>query len=480
MIKMINGHFFTEKGYIDHLYINDLGIIVDELKGDYEIVDMKGAYMYPAFIDCHLHLLGYGQHLLKLSLEDIHKKEDILSYVKSFLHLETLFFESYKPIGITKHDLDKISKDTFIYLRHTDFHGLTVNSSVLEHVGIISETGILLENEATLVMQSIPKHSKDTLETFLEKAYETLLSFGVVSGHSDDLYYFNGFEETTDVFLEVSKRIPFFSHLLIHNKTLKDYKISNKRDQLNPYVSLGAVKMFYDGTTTSKTALMTTPYIDDTYGEYIQTREVFESLVRDARSVGLAVAVHVIGDKGLLEVSEVLKAYPVKKGLFDRVIHASYANKEAIHNLKEIDVFLDLQPQFVTTDFPETLKEFKIEPHLMFPFKTYHVQGLHYGLSSDAPVEIPNPLLGMYAAITRKNDYGTYQENERLTRLEALMGYTKHAWMLTHDQGGTLETGQLGNLVVFEEDILTCDIKRLKTLKVLKTYIKGMCVYKKT
>jgi predicted amidohydrolase YtcJ len=238
--------------------------------------------------------------------------------------------------------------------------------------------------------------------------------------------------------------------------------------------------MFYDGTTTSKTALMTTPYIDDTYGEYIQTREVFESLVRDARSVGLAVAVHVIGDKGLLEVSEVLKAYPVKKGLFDRVIHASYANKEAIHNLKEIDVFLDLQPQFVTTDFPETLKEFKIEPHLMFPFKTYHVQGLHYGLSSDAPVEIPNPLLGMYAAITRKNDYGTYQENERLTRLEALMGYTKHAWMLTHDQGGTLETGQLGNLVVFEEDILTCDIKRLKTLKVLKTYIKGMCVYEKT
>jgi predicted amidohydrolase YtcJ len=60
------------------------------------------------------------------------------------------------------------------------------------------------------------------------------------------------------------------------------------------------------------------------------------------------------------------------------------------------------------------------------------------------------------------------------------MGYTKHAWMLTHDQGGTLETGQLGNLVVFEEDILTCDIERLKTLKVLKTYIKGMCVYKKT
>jgi predicted amidohydrolase YtcJ len=480
MIKMIHGHFFTETGYKDHLYINDIGVIVDEIKGDYKTMDMNNAFIYPAFIDCHLHLLGYGQHLLKRSLEHIHDKKSVLKYIKGFLHKETLFFESYKPMGITKDDLDSISTDVSIYLRHSDFHGLTVNSKVLKDVSMTSETGILLENDATRVMQSIPKHRKETLETFLEEAYKTLLSYGVVSGHSDDLYYFNGFEDTTDVFLNVSTRIPFYAHLLIHNKTLKDYKTSMKRDQLNTYVSLGAVKMFYDGTTTSKTALMTTPYHDDTMGEYIQKREVFESLVKEARSLDLAVAVHVIGDKGLLEVSEVLKTYPVKKGLMDRVIHASYANDEAIKILKTLDVFLDLQPQFVTTDFPDTLKLFKTTPPYIFPFKSYDRHGLKYGLSSDAPVEIPNPLFGMYSAITRKNTYGTYQEHERLTRLEALLGYTKHAWVLTNDQAGTLSSGQLANLVVFKEDLLTCDIEALKTMRVLETFIKGQSVYKKT
>jgi predicted amidohydrolase YtcJ len=215
-------------------------------------------------------------------------------------------------------------------------------------------------------------------------------------------------------------------------------------------------------------------------GEYIQKREVFESLVKEARSLDLAVAVHVIGDKGLLEVSEVLKTYPVKKGLMDRVIHASYANDETIKILKTLDVFLDLQPQFVTTDFPYTLKLFKITPPYIFPFKTYDRHGLKYGLSSDAPVEIPNPLFGMYSAITRKNAYGTYQEHERLTRLEALLGYTKHAWLLTNDQAGTLSSGQLANLVVFKEDLLTCDIEAFKTMPVLETYIKGQSVYKKT
>jgi predicted amidohydrolase YtcJ len=480
MIKMVNGIFFTEHGFKDHLYIDDLGFIVEDVSGDCETIDMQKAYIYPAFVDCHLHLLGYGQHLLKLSLENEHTKEDIIAVIKLHMDLDTIFFESYKPVGITKDELDGISKDKHIYLRHTDFHGLTVNSKVLNDLGMSSETGILLEEEATRVMQSIPKHSKETLITFLEKAYERLLSFGVVSGHSDDLFYFNGFEDTIDVFLDVSTRTPFYAHLLVHNKTLCDYQTSNKRDQLNDCVSLGAVKMFYDGTTTSKTALMTTPYIDNSYGEVIQTHEDFIQLVVNARTLDLAVAVHVIGDRGLLEVAKVLLDYPVKKGLYDRVIHASYANQEAIDILKKLDVFLDLQPQFVTTDFPETLKQFHTLPTCIFPFKTYHDSELHYGLSSDAPVEIPNPLLGMYASITRKNEHGTYQEHERLTRLQALLGYTKHAWMLTHDTAGTLEVGQFANLVVFKHDLLTCDIERLKTLKVEQTYIKGKIVYKNT
>ncbi len=78
---------------------------------------------------------------------------------------------------------------------------------------------------------------------------------------------------------------------------------------------------------------------DDTYGMRITSKETFKTQLRQARNANMAVAIHVIGDQGLLEVAEILRDIPVKKGLFDRVIHASYANQEAIHILKTLDVF---------------------------------------------------------------------------------------------------------------------------------------------
>jgi predicted amidohydrolase YtcJ len=480
MIRLFNGNFYINQAFKKEIYINDHGIITEASEHVTRSVDMNGQFIYPGFIDCHLHIMGYGQHLSRLTVEHIYEKEAVLRFISQHVVKPYTYIESYHPIGITRHELDLLSQDTPIYLRHADFHGMTVNSVVLKVLNIESETGILLEDDATFVLQSIPKQSKEVIKLYIKKAYEALHAFGIVSGQSDDLYYFNGFEETTDAFLEVSKEIPFYAHLLVHHKTLKDYELSNKRDVLNTFISLGAVKMFYDGTTTSRTALMNVTYDDGTYGVRIQDRLHFESLVMASRALSLPVAVHVIGDLGLKEVAEILKKYPVKKGLYDRVIHASYCHQAALDILKEIDVFLDLQPQFITTDFPHTFKLFQTLPDMIFPFKTYHDAGLNYGLSSDAPVEIPNPLLGIHAAVTRTNKQGTYQIEQSLTRIQAFEGYTKHAWKLTKDRAGTLDTGMLANLVVFDHDILSCPIDDLLTMKVKETWVKGICVYKNT
>lgn len=480
MQTWINGRFHVMDGKIkDTLYISDRGYLLEKPDGTPSTVrDLQGANVYPAFIDCHLHLMGYGQHLSRGHVKGLTSKKDILTYIKAHLNHPVTYIEGYAPCGITKDDLDAISTTTRIYLRHEDYHGMTVNSKSLSIININSENGILLENDGNKALDSIEKNTHEGLVSFLKKAYETLYQYGVIGGHSDDLYYFNGYYKTLKAFEEASKTHPFYAHLLMHHKTIQDYEVYGNFLVGHPFIELGAVKMFYDGTTGSKTALMKHPYVSSGNGERVNNKETFISYVKKARALDLAVAVHVIGDLGLEEVSDILHTYPVKKGLKDRIIHASYGSSKAYEALQNLDVFLDLQPQFLTSDLPDVLSSFQVEPEGVFPFNTYDNKGLHYGLSSDAPVEIPNPILGMYAAIFRRVDGKIYHPQERLTRMKALLGYTTHAWQLTNQKGGYLKPGYQAHMVMTNKDILTTPQEDFLSIKVLETYLKGQLVYR--
>ena len=481
MTRFYNGTFYTMQSMetVDELFVNDEGIIVekpDQLTSTIQSIDMQGQCVYPAFIDCHLHLMGYGQFLSRLHAKGIQSKDALLQLVTKHRQESMIYIEHYKPsLHIVKEDLDAISKEVPIYLRHEDYHGMTLNSKSLEIMNFYAADGILKEEDATRALQSIPKHSIDTLTTFLLKAYRQLNQYGIIGGHSDDLYYFNGYHVTLQAFFNASQQHPFYNHLLVHHKTLHDHLKAPITQ--TKYVELGAVKMFYDGTTGSKTALMSTPYHDDTFGMRIVDPQVFKDQVRKARAADMPVAIHVIGDQGLLEVAEILREIPVKKGLYDRVIHGSYANKEAIDILKTIDVFLDIQPQFLTTDLPHTLDMFKQEPKMVFPFKTYHDEHILYGYSSDAPVEDPNPLLGIYAAVTRFIGH-RYQEHQQMSRYDAIKAYTTHAWILSNERGGYLTPTYPAHFVTFKEDLFNVDIESLKTLPVNQTWMLGKNIYK--
>lgn len=119
----------------------------------------------------------------------------------------------------SKADLDVISNDIPIYLRHEDYHGMTLNSKALEIMDFMSEDGILKEEDATKALQSIPKHEIETLTSFLLKAYHQLNKYGIIGGHSDDLYYFNGYHDTLKAFLMRVKNIHFiiiYLYIIVH------------------------------------------------------------------------------------------------------------------------------------------------------------------------------------------------------------------------------------------------------------------------
>jgi predicted amidohydrolase YtcJ len=474
-----SGHFYrsviTENGFITD-FDNDT-LVVDR------VIDCEGACVFPGFVDAHLHILGYGERLSIPNVKHLQDKIDILAFVKNHFEGKPLLVQGYSEVGITASDLDAISPIVPIALRHIDYHGATVNSAKLKQINIVSPTGVLKEQEANQAIYSFPKYPISELTSMIKKAFSHLHAFGVTGGHSDDLYYFNGFFDTVEAFEVALKSIPFRTHLLMHHKTIDDF-MTSKRPWLDqhPYLQLGAVKMFYDGTLTSMTALMAQPYQDGTYGERIDSLMDWENRLKKIRSLGLPVAIHVIGDQGLDDVANSLIKFPVKSGLHDRIIHGSFAKPETLNKLKKLSMIIDVQPQFLISDFPHGLKLFQIPPQLIYPWKTYLNHSLIICGSSDAPVEIPNPLIGIYHAVFRQSDEQSpiIGAEERLSMFEAIALYTTLANVPTyHKNRGLLEKGFIADMTMLSHDPFTLPQNQWNDLHVTQTIIDDKQVYKK-
>lgn len=474
------GHFYrsliTENGYITECDGNP------SQKVD-RVVDCLGAFVFPGFVDAHLHLLGYGERLTLPNVKHCQGKKEVLTYIREVFQGKPLLVQGYEEIGITSSDLDTISTTMPIVLRHSDYHGATVNRAKLNELGITSKDGILKEEAANQAVYSFPKHSIETLSVMIQNAYKTLHAFGLTGGHSDDLFYFNGFFDTIQAFEIALKTSRFRTHLLMHHQTIDDFILS-RRPWLNQTqdLQLGAVKMFYDGTLTSKTALMSIPFRDGSFGQRIDAPLTWENRLQKMRNLGLPVAIHVIGDQGLDEVANSLLKFPVKSGLHDRIIHASFAQPKTIATLKKMSVILDIQPQFLTSDFPKGFALFSQPPQLIYPWKTYRSAGLTLCGSSDAPVETPNPLLGIFQAVYRQADPTSVVigETERLSMFEAISLYTSLANVPTYETNrGVLQEGNVADFTMLNRNPFTISKEAWNELHVTQTVIDDHQVYRK-
>lgn len=446
-----------------------------------ETIDLKGTHVYPGFVDAHLHLIGYGRKLTRHNLENSFNKKAVLRTIQSLFKDEPLFVEGYHDLGITKNELDLITTDYPIMIRHNDYHSLTVNSYVLRQINRLDSNGILLESESQPAIDAWPPFTKEQLKKMLHQAISSLYQYGITGGHSDDLAYFNDFEETLAIINETVLEMPFRAHLLVHHQTLDDYVQAKKTflDQ-HQYLQLGAVKIFYDGTFSSQSALLKTDYPNtNQHGQRVQTKAQMIQLIKKIRSLDLPVAIHTIGDLALNEVMDLLEEHPPKTGLHDRIIHASLVDQYAYQRLAKLPVVLDVQPQFITSDFPWMLP-YVHQDSKAYPFRTLLKHGITLAGSSDAPVEAPNPLLGMHAAITRQSAHNrkTYYPEERLSRFEALQLYTKGANVPTyHHNRGLLEIGYIADFSIFKKDLLQMHLSNYKNKLIYATVINEKIVY---
>ncbi len=507
----------TEGATVDAVLVSDDHIekigTYDQLKqfADKEI-NLQGASMYPGLVDSHMHMIGHGEKLMRVDLSIIESSEEmreqLIESTKDLKKDDWFIGEGWNENNFAdrkifhRDELDEISLSPML-LKRVCRHAILANSSALALAGITKDspdpeggvivrdaagepTGYLLDAAQDLVANQVPEVSVNYLTRALKKSVDHLLSLGLTGAHTEDMGYYGHYSRPLAAFKNViCGDVKFRAHLLRAHSAFEE--MMENASYLEPFVDPGPMKIFADGSIGGRTALLSKPYNDDpsTIGVAIQSDEELKRLVSIARKHGEAVAIHVIGDLGLEMALDAIEAHPVPKGKRDRLIHVMVVREDLVRRMQQIDVALDLQPSFVTSDFPwvvERLGENRLE--WSYVWKKLLNHGLICAGGSDAPIEEADPRLGIYAAVTRRKPYDTHEgflPEEKLTRFEAIQLYTigSAAAIGKENQRGLIHEGFDADFTIFNRDLFLGNEEQLLEAEPVMTVVAGEIMYQK-
>jgi len=211
--------------------------------------------------------------------------------------------------------------------------------------------------------------------------------------------------------------------------------------------------------------------------------EELVSLINEIHDAGWQMGIHAIGDAAIELVVDTLADTLTRSPRED---HRNYLNHfsmrpsdETMVKMAEHGIHITQQPNFTYTlegRYVANLDGWRLEHNN--PIRSPMDHGIHVAISSDIlPI---GPLVGIYAAVTRKGMSGrVFAADEAITIEEAVQGYTiKGAYInFEEDIKGSLEPGKLADMIVLSDDILTIDPEEIMNIEIEQTWVDGKLVY---
>ena len=487
---------------------------LQDYKGEQtEVIDAKGGFITPGFIDSHVHFIGGGSGLLSVDLRDASTPEEFTKRIADYA--KQMEPGTWIKDGNWDHTLwggelpkkewiDEYTKENPVIVYRLDGHMILANSLAMEIAGIDKNTpdieggeivrnadgtptGILKDNAMNLLFEKIPPMTQTEKEKAFKAAMNYFLSNGVTSVHDVD-----GLSEGYGSY-ETAKQLRESGDLSIRiyaAKPLSEWKALEAMErQDDKWIKTGGLKGFVDGSLGSHTAAFKDVYTDKPTdkGFFVNTPEDLYQWISGADNANLQVMVHAIGDSAitsLLNIYErVIKEHGVKDRRF-RIEHAQHIAPEDIKRFAELNVIPSMQPYHAIDDgrwAEAIIGSERIKT--TYAFKSLWDANATLAFGSDWPVAPATPLEGIYAAVTRrtlddKNSDG-WVPQQKITVDQALTAYTKNAAYAAFEEGlkGTLEPGKLADFVMISEDLTMVDPVNIRDLKILATYVGGKKVF---
>ncbi len=540
MKLLYNANIHTLDGLLSHasailiaggriIAVGDRDKLESLAHGKVEKQDMGGRTILPGLTDAHIHIQHYALGLARVDCEAKTKAECLRRVAERVSHTKPGEWVlghgwnqnewlSPSPSGRgargegewpTASELDAVAPNNPVYLTAKSLHAALANSFALKLANITRDssdpkdgaiqrdakgqvTGVLLETAMGLVADAIPETAINDIEQAIEKAQPVLWKMGITGIHDfdrrDSFMALQSLRAGNKLKLRVNKNIPVESVVQANELGLR----TGFGDE---WLWIGSVKAFMDGALGPRTAAMFRPYENEPENKGILNMDgegLFE-YCRKAADVGLSMTVHAIGDRAnheVLDAYEQLRQYETQKGLphlRHRIEHVQVLHPDDAPRLAKLNVIASMQPIHAPSDMFAADRFWGDRSALAYAWRTQLNYGAPLAFGSDAPVESPNPFLGLHAAVTRQRADGSpcaegWYPEQKLTLAEALSAYTLGAAYAANVEHrlGKLAENYLADLIVLDLDPFQMEPNDLLTMNAAATMINGEWVYNST
>ncbi|WP_028101988.1 amidohydrolase [Pseudoduganella violaceinigra] len=484
----------------------------------FQRIDVQGRTVLPGLIDAHGHVFGLGAVATSADLYSPASLAAAQQAVAAFALANPQrawvigkgWNQEMWKLGRFPNaaELDAAVGERPAAMERIDGHALWVNSKALQAAGITratpdpqggkierdadgNATGILVDTAMDYVYTILPKPTEAEARAMLDGALGMLASVGLTSVHdagidagADRLFraYADQGKLTTRVYAMIGDVGPDFEQLS-QNGPLASYAAD--------HYALAAVKLYADGALGSRGAALLQPYSDapHTRGLLFHSDAAIRARMEKAMKAGYQVNVHAIGDAGNQQIldsfAQLGKLYPLA-GRRHRIEHAQVVQLSDIPRFRQLAIVPSMQPTHATSD--QNMAEQRVGAQRLrgaYAWRSFLRQGSRIACGSDFPIESPNPLQGIHAAVTRQDmrqvPAGGWHPEQAMTRTEALRCFTLDAAWAAHQERalGTLERGKWADFIITDRDLFQVPAADIGKIGVLETWVGGRRVYRR-
>ena len=460
------------------------------------VIDCQGKTVVPGFNDAHCHPFSLIRKLLSIDLTP--QSVNSIAEIKAAIHRQVqktppgrwINGSGYNEFYLAekrcpnRRDIDEVAPDHPVILTHRSLHACVLNSCALSLAGITGETpeppgaligrdlstgeptGILFEMLGYIREKVMPPLSGEELAEGMALANRHYLPSGVTSlqeaSYRSDLSRWRILERFKDIF---KSRIYMMTGIEAMGQFQKAGLSPGAGDA---HLRLGSIKLMLRETT----------------GQLEPPQPELNRQAMVAHLAGFQLAFHAVEPntvEAAITALEHVRAYPAQPGQRHRIEHCSICPPALFERLKRLGAVVVTQPPFIYYSGERYLATVPADQQpWLYRIKSPLDGGLIVAASSDSPVVPDNPLVGIYAAVTRKAETGQLLlPGERVSAEQALAMYTTNAAYASYEEDikGSIAPGKLADIVVLTDNPLTSPPEQIKDIKVEMTIIDGEVVW---
>ena len=516
------------------------------IDGNTNIIDAGGKLVLPGFNDNHVHFESTCRIVTGLNLLDVHQEKPFISRMRDVHERFTpgvwitgglwSAYQAWESSSISEEGrkakidffkpqrkmVDSFTAERPVFIQRFDRKVFFANSKALEIAGITKDrtdppnihverdkrgnpTGILTGSGVQQYFNNIiPPRSWKQRVWESEAVLKRCARFGVTSlsdmsdARQREIFYYLHNENKLTV------RIHSRGYL---DQWEKMSELGIKIGSGDSMIRLGTVKAWIDGIMGNSTARFYKAYSHNSDEFGIWRKIMFpwrsqsggrdlqsnlEYLAIKADSAGIQLSVHAIGDAAngyLLDMMDRLNEHNGVKNRRFRLVHAQVIRPDDFKRFKNMSIIAEVQPYHCTDDMRWMEERIGHERSKgAYAFRSLWDSGAVVCFGSDSPgtnaSRYPlNPMLGLYAAVTRQTLDGKPADgwfpDEKLSVEEAIQAYTLNSAYASFEENikGSITEGKLADLVILSDNLLEIDPSKIKNVEVKTTIFNGKIIY---